>query len=152
MANSNFLSVDDLVTVQSKAWGARGKWYNIGLQLGLKVDDLDCLQKQNTADIDICFREMLKVWLRQGDTEKTWDRLIIALKSEMVNYGDLANSIEDEFTADSGACEAPKFRDRGSVVMQRGDLVSGTTGRVCITQPSGMRDDAIGRQHVHKAK
>jgi predicted GTPase len=84
------LTVDDLAAVQSKAWRARHKWYNIGLELGLKADDLDCIQM---SDPGSCFREMLKQWLRQERIEKTWDKLIKALQSETVNYGALANSI-----------------------------------------------------------
>ncbi len=86
------LTVDDLAAVQSKAWSARHKWYNIGLQLGLKADDLDCIQMSD-RDSANCFTEMLKQWLRQGSIEKTWDKLIKALQSETVNYGTLAKSI-----------------------------------------------------------
>jgi tetratricopeptide (TPR) repeat protein len=83
------LTVDDLAAIQSKAWRARHKWYNIGLQLGLKADDLDCIHGPD----DNCFREMLKQWLRQKGIEKTWDKLSKALQSETVNYGDFAESI-----------------------------------------------------------
>ena len=87
------LTIDDLVVVQLKVWSARHKWYNIGLQLGLKADDLDCIQM---SDLGSCFTEMLKQWLRHKSIEKTWDKLIKALQSETVNYGDLANSIKTE--------------------------------------------------------
>ena len=85
------LTIDDLAAVHSKAWRARSKWYNIGLQLGLTADDLDCI-RMDYHDTDSCFTEMLKQWLRQS-IEKTWDRLIKALRSETVNYGALADSI-----------------------------------------------------------
>jgi hypothetical protein len=81
------LTINDLAVVQSKAWNARSKWYNIGLQLGLKADDLDCIHGPDS------FTEMLKQWLRQESIEKTWDKLMKALRSETVHYGSLADSI-----------------------------------------------------------
>jgi hypothetical protein len=83
------LTVNDLAAVQSKAWSARHKWRDIGLELGLKADDLRCIHGTD----DDSFREMLEQWLRQGSIEKTWDKLIKALRSKTVNYGALANSI-----------------------------------------------------------
>ena len=102
------LTVDDLDAVQSKAWSARHKWYNIGLQLGLKADDLDCIHMSD-HDPDSCFTKMLKKWLRQKSIEKTWDRLIKALWSETVNYGDLADSIatQTESATNSGVDNDP---------------------------------------------
>ena len=88
------LTIDDLVTVQTKAWTARQKWYNIGLRLGLKVDVLDCIQMSpNNTDPDSCFTAMLKAWLRQENIEKTWNKLVMALSNDTVGFSDLANSI-----------------------------------------------------------
>ena len=100
------LTVDDLAAVQSKAWSARHKWYNIGLQLGLKADDLDCI---HMSDSGSCLTEMLKQWLRQNSVEKTWDKLIKALQSETVNYGALADSIstQTESATNSGVDHDP---------------------------------------------
>jgi hypothetical protein len=91
------LTIADLAAVQSKAWSARRKWYNIGLQLGLKADDLDCIHGPD----DDSFREMLGEWLRQESIEKTWDKVIKALRSETVNYGTLAKSIATQLQDES---------------------------------------------------
>lgn len=91
------LTIDDLVTVQSEVWTARHRWYNIGLQLGLKPDVLDCIQMSpRITDLDSCFTEMLKAWLRQGNTDKTWGKLIEALRSETVNFSALADTITNK--------------------------------------------------------
>jgi hypothetical protein len=109
------LTIDDLVVIQSKAWNARKEWYNIGLELGLKPDDLDCIQM---SDPGRCFREMLKQWLKQERIEKTWDKLIKALQSETINCGALANSITTQLQDESATSridhdptEAPEQRN-----------------------------------------
>ena len=38
------LAIKDLGIVQSALWEARPKWYNLGLQLGVAVDDLDVIK------------------------------------------------------------------------------------------------------------
>ena len=58
----------------------RRKWYNIGIELGLDIDELDTIKKGN--DPDDCLVEMLKVWLRSIDPCPTWVALAEALKSE----------------------------------------------------------------------
>ena len=114
------LTVDNLERVQSKAWNARQKWYNIGLHLGIKPDELDCIRDRNNRDPDTCFMEMLKVWLRRPGDEATWQKLVEALKSETVGYGDVANTImsmtrstpvqaDDVLHVTSGLTDAPKL-------------------------------------------
>jgi hypothetical protein len=114
-AGTSELTADDLAVVQSKAWNARSKWYNIGLQLGLKADDLDCIHGPDS------FTEMLKQWLRQESIEKTWDKLIKALQSEPVNYGALATSIATQgelatnWVSDHDSTEAPEHCNGSSL-------------------------------------
>ena len=88
------LTIDDLALILSKVWNARQKWYYIGLQLGVKPNDLDCI-RQTYPNIDDCFTEMLKIWLRDVNTVKrTVNQLIMALQQETVGFGDLAISLQ----------------------------------------------------------
>ena len=48
----------DLVLVQTT------KWYNLGLQLGIKDTELDVIEENNSKDVDTCKRKMFKAWLR----------------------------------------------------------------------------------------
>ena len=48
----------DLVLVQTT------KWYNLGLQLGIKDTELDVIEENNPKDIDTCKRKMFKAWFR----------------------------------------------------------------------------------------
>jgi len=41
----------------------RAKWYDIGLQLGLRSGDLDAINKDSPIDCSASCREMLKRWL-----------------------------------------------------------------------------------------
>ena len=75
----------------NKAWKARTKWENIGLQLGLMEDDLDAIKRDNHDRSEDCFREIIKKWLLQ--TGGSWRKLIAALNHETVGYCVLAISI-----------------------------------------------------------
>ena len=106
---STQLTVADLVKVQTKAWTAREKWYDIGLQLGLLAHDLNniatCIRYNH--DPGVCFRVMLEKWLQNGDLERTWKKLISSLKSDPVGFGGLAQLISAEVestTACAGQC------------------------------------------------
>ena len=76
------LCVDDLVNVQNRVWDARSKWYNLGLQLGLKTGDLDAININNKVCGD-CFREVLVTWLT-NEPIPSWYSLIEALKRPSV--------------------------------------------------------------------
>ena len=89
------LSSSDARVVFDSVWEARQKWYNIGLQLNLDVNDLDAIQIRNNANPDCCIKEMLVCWLRGGGA--TWGALIGALKHKTVGYSDLANGITAKF-------------------------------------------------------
>ena len=41
---TGYLTIKDLVIVQAALWEARPKWYNMGLQLDIAVDDLDVVR------------------------------------------------------------------------------------------------------------
>ena len=63
-------------------WEAKEKWYDIGVELGLMVNDLDVIRCKNYDDPEKCIAEMLSVWLRQGGA--TWEALIFALNHKTV--------------------------------------------------------------------
>ena len=91
---SDFVKTDGLLLslVVKKLWDARGKWYYIGLCLGVDKTDLENNFHQDT---DFCFRKMLTLWLNQ--VNGTWQMLIDALHDKTVGYHSLADSIKAEF-------------------------------------------------------
>ena len=56
-------------------------WKYIGLILGLKEGDLSAI-KSDHHDAKRCFREMLRLWLKQIEPPPTWSAIIDAMEYE----------------------------------------------------------------------
>ena len=89
---SSRLTTDDLKEVRDLLYEVRRKWYDIGLELGLKVDELDTI-KASYSEAQILDRltEMLKKWLKLTTPQPTWEALELALRSKAVDEQELAN-------------------------------------------------------------
>ena len=90
------LNTRDLSKVRNEVLSAAAKWYDIGLELGMSVDYLDTVKKENDDQKD-CLREMLRQWLSGVDPEPSWESLVAALRIPVVNYPALASEIELKF-------------------------------------------------------
>ena len=99
------LYIGDLRQVQNEIYSARLKWYNLGLELGLQPDALDCLQVKHHKDPSECLREMLKMWLRISHPSPTWRALVEALRGSAVEELRLAHGLEQKYC--SGESPAP---------------------------------------------
>lgn len=62
----------------------RAKWYEIGLQLGLRSGDLDAINKDSPSDCSASCREMLKRWLAGVNPCPTRKALSDALQTDTV--------------------------------------------------------------------
>ena len=89
------LTLEDMGTVLTVLWDARPKWYYIGIQLGVKVPDLDVIKEKNLKNADECITELLNKWLRQANPPPTWNSIVKALQSPIVDLPCLAETIED---------------------------------------------------------
>ena len=89
---SEELSIKGLRKIQSAAWVARVKWYNIGLELDIDPGTLDSI-KANNVNIEDCFRAMLTSWLKVVRPKPTLTALAEALQSPTVGYGHLAEQL-----------------------------------------------------------
>ena len=90
------LSVDDLAAVQRKLYDVKTEWYNLGLELGLRVSTLDSIDAKYNSDPSQCFRQVLKEWLKGVNPPPTWRAMVKALKSPTVAQHCLAQQIETE--------------------------------------------------------
>jgi len=90
------LTVDDFADVQSALWGARHKWFNIGIRLRLKVTDLEAIDDELGLDLEGKFVRMILSWLESGE-KCTWRALREALTHHIVNLPVLAREIRTEF-------------------------------------------------------
>ena len=61
------------------------EWYNIGIELGLELDVLDIIQKDNPQQSITCFQKTLAIWLQLNTDDATWRMLEVALTN--VKYG-----------------------------------------------------------------
>ena len=90
------LRLDDLSTVLEELHEARTKWYCIGLKLKVPVDTLDSIKAQSDNPSE-CLLQALKHWLKMVDPKPTWQVLVDALRSHLVEEHQLANTIEDKY-------------------------------------------------------
>ena len=72
-------------------WEARTKWYDIGVELQLPIDDLECIRKMNSDPGD-CLTDMLKKWYQQRKYDRTQfvTNLINVLRSKSIGFDRLA--------------------------------------------------------------
>ena len=54
-------------------------WYDIGIELGLELDVLDIIKKDNPQQSVPCFQKTLDKWLKLNTDAATWKTLEIAL-------------------------------------------------------------------------
>jgi hypothetical protein len=69
---------------------------DIGIELGLNKTDLDAIKTNFDDDLTKCFTEMLTLWLKQVNPLPTQRALVEALRSPIVNQGQLAKYVEKE--------------------------------------------------------
>ena len=79
----------NLKNVRELLYQVRSKWYDMGIELELKVEELDNIKAEYT-DLGECLTEMLKIWLKSINPLPTWKALGDALKARAVNEVDLA--------------------------------------------------------------
>ena len=87
------LTVGDFADVQSALWEARSKWFNIGIQLHLKVPDLEAIDHEPGLDLVGKFNRVIIYWLEHGQL-CTWSALGEALKHHTVGLPNLARKIK----------------------------------------------------------
>ena len=92
------LTIRDLRTVRKAVWEAHQRWFDIGLKLDLSMSDLNAIKASHCNSVELCFSEMLTIWLKQVDPAPTWSALVGALQLPTVGYEELAKRVESEVT------------------------------------------------------
>ena len=85
------LSINDLREVLVECYGAKLKWYFIGLHLRIPPNELDSIEGQYIT-MDIRLRKMLQFWL-QSNQDKSWKTLADAAGSEIVGFPNIQTRI-----------------------------------------------------------
>ena len=80
----------------------RASWYNIGLELNINYTELDNFEKMS-SDTLYLMRVMLRHWLQTAvNPPPTWEAVVKALKSPLVNEMKLAAELEHELEESGG--------------------------------------------------
>ena len=88
------LSVNDLPVVMKELIKVSAKWYDIGVHLGVCVDKLSGIKKQD-SDVNNCLRETLRIWLKTYPA--TWTHIVDALRTSTVGELRLAELLEHKY-------------------------------------------------------
>ena len=67
-------------------------WFNLGVALGLPYYTLKRIEADYPRDAPRCLTEMIIAWL-QISSQPTWQGLVLALMSPLVNRVDIAHTI-----------------------------------------------------------
>lgn len=87
-----------LVNVLRELKEVTHEWYELGLLLGLECSTLETI-KANNQTVKECKRTMVISWLQKKDkSSPSWQALVTALRDPLVNYPDIANLIEQNYT------------------------------------------------------
>ena len=82
-------TVDDLGLLTEKLSDVSSRWRQLGIQLGISMNDLDGFQERGT-DVEHYLSKTLDIWLRLN---KPTSVLIEALRSGTVRHGNLADQL-----------------------------------------------------------
>ena len=93
----NHLGSLNLKTVLKVLWEARGKWYNIGVELDVETSTLDIISTECQGKVEDCFRKILTKWLNRVEPQPSWNALVEALESPTVDHPNLADKIRSKY-------------------------------------------------------
>ena len=92
------LNDGDVGEVYETLYPARKEWRNLGMKLGLGRRDLDNIEDQySTKGAGRCLEEVVSMYLNRPSLQPTWQAIIDALKSKMVNEEALGVEIEERY-------------------------------------------------------
>ena len=84
----------DLDLLTQELTGVKQKWYEIGVELELTVNEI----RRQYSDPDVCLREMLKERLQLYYIyHTTWRNIVDALRSPGVRESQLADQLEAKY-------------------------------------------------------
>lgn len=93
------MGIADLATVLNELFPCDTKWYNLGLQLRVRVDCLNSVMVQYPDPRDQ-LREVIKTWLTTSENP-TWEVIVEALKSPVIEEGRLAMDLQQKYCSSS---------------------------------------------------
>lgn len=89
------LTLNDLPLVFEELHDARKRWYEIGLQLSIPVQDLESILSENKNDQNICLRRVLMTWLKSGKAK--WSTMCSVLTNRTIGEKVLAEELRKKY-------------------------------------------------------
>lgn len=105
------LTEDDYKDVLEAVYPAMGKWWWIGLELGLNQEELERIKTKCANNIDECLAEMIRKWLKTRSLNPNWLTLVDALKHRIVGEEGVAADVKKKFV--KVECEEKENTDAG---------------------------------------
>ena len=75
------------------------KWEDIAIHLGVDPYSLEAIAAKNDKDVRACFKEMIKVWLRQIEPPPTKEKILQVLRH--LHFNEQADELEQELLSKS---------------------------------------------------
>ena len=91
------LNPNDIATLVNELHEVKAKWYDLGVQLRMKIHDLDAIEIECLKNCDRCLIKMLSSWLSQTDHSPTWQIVVDALSSPAIGNQNAANRIHQVY-------------------------------------------------------
>ena len=80
----------------------QSKWYEIGIQLGIKTDNLDVFKEDHYGRTARCFIETLNYWTGDNtDVPVSWESIINVLNDPIVNKPAIANRLQRKYCVET---------------------------------------------------
>ncbi len=92
--------MDDFRTVRKALWDVRYKWWTIGVELGLRLADLENIRAKHGKELAACLADMVALWLTPAEPVATWAVLVSALQDRTVGEEGVAEDIAMEYLRD----------------------------------------------------
>ena len=92
-------TVSSLKVLLNALHPVRTSWYNIGLELDIPHTELDWFEQKHSDSSDLLC-EVLKYWFKTAtDPCPTWEAVVAALRSPIVNEKFIAEQLESKYCA-----------------------------------------------------
>ncbi len=108
---SDYLTIADLKKVYIATFVARNQWRNILLVLDVSPATIDNVGTKWSNNPKECYREGLLEWLK--GCEKSWEDVVEALSSSIVDLSDLASTIKRDHVQSTGASNPANPKPEG---------------------------------------
>ena len=89
------LSLNDLPLVLDELYDVRKKWYEIGLQLSVPVQDLESILSEHKNEQNVCLRLVLIIWLKSG--KANWSTMCSVLTNCTIGEKVLADELRKKY-------------------------------------------------------